>query len=45
MVMQAAKETLGAQVAVLMSRDHRARFPFAKANLYDAGIPRAPLVV
>jgi uncharacterized sulfatase len=43
-VVQAAKETLGPQVAFLMSSDHGAQFPFAKWNCYDAGI-RVPLVV
>ena len=43
-IMQAARETLGTNLATLMTSDHGAQFPFGKWNCYDAGI-RVPLVV
>lgn len=43
-IMQAARDTLGPQVAFLMSSDHGAQFPFGKWNCYDAGI-RVPFIV
>jgi N-sulfoglucosamine sulfohydrolase len=43
-VMTTVKETLGTQVAFMMTSDHGAQFPFGKWNCYDAGI-RVPMVV
>lgn len=43
-VMAAVNETLGTNVALMMTSDHGAQFPFAKWNCYDAGI-RVPLMV
>ena len=39
-----AREALGANTLFLFSSDHGAQWPFAKWNLYDAGI-RVPLII
>lgn len=43
-VMTTVKDTLGIQVAFMMTSDHGAQFPFGKWNCYDAGI-RVPMIV
>jgi arylsulfatase A-like enzyme len=44
MVYEAARATLGENVLYVFSSDHGAQWPFAKWNLYDAGI-RVPFII
>ncbi len=43
-IYETARETLGESTFFLFSSDHGAQWPFAKWNLYDAGI-RVPLII
>ena len=44
MILDTARDTLPQDTVFLLSSDHGAQWPFAKWNLYDAGI-RVPLII